>query len=196
MRACCRAKIPKFAGLRHDKVDAPRELIEAPPMIGCRDELSMRVKTYVEAQLADPGLSVERQRRLIRCADALRDPSRAHLSTTDVCFSYGFSSSSHFSRLFKDRFGAGSLSRRAGLPPASDPGLALVRRGFLRHCWFGRAASAWLHGWLRPLRDAATKPSARPRHRRQSAPGGRDPARDRSCRRTEPVLAQKPKQTP
>ncbi len=113
-------------------------------MIGCRDELSMRVKTYIEAQLADPELSVERiahacnisvrglhrlfaedpagsvssylwQRRLIRCADALRDPSRAHLSITDVCFSYGFSSSSHFSRLFKDRFGVPPVRYRAGL---------------------------------------------------------------------------------
>ncbi len=113
-------------------------------MIGCRDELSMRVKTYIEAQLADPELSVERiahacnisvrglhrlfaedpagsvssylwQRRLIRCADALRDPSRAHLSITDVCFSYGFSSSSHFSRLFKDRFGVPPVRYRVGL---------------------------------------------------------------------------------
>ena len=124
--------------------DALREQIEAPRMIGCRDELSMRVKTYIEAELADPELSVEQiahacsisvrglhrhfaedpagsvsrylwQRRLIRCAEALRDPSRAHLSITDVCFSYGFSSSSHFSRLFKDRFGVPPYQYRVGL---------------------------------------------------------------------------------
>jgi AraC-like DNA-binding protein len=114
--------------------DALREQIETPPTIGYRDERSIRVKAYIEAKLADPELSVERiahacnisvrglhrlfaedptgsvssylwWRRLIRCAEALRDPSQAHRSITDVCFSYGFSSSSHFSRLFKDRFG-------------------------------------------------------------------------------------------
>ena len=114
--------------------DALREQIETPPVIGHRDELLMRVKAYIEAKLADPELSIERiahacsisvrglhrhfaedpagsvsrylwRRRLIRCAEALRDPSQAHRSITDICFSYGFSSSSHFSRLFKDRFG-------------------------------------------------------------------------------------------
>jgi AraC family transcriptional regulator, positive regulator of tynA and feaB len=93
--------------------DALREQIETPPMIGRRAELSMRAKTYIEARLADPELSVERiahacnisvrglhrlfaedparsvshylwQRRLIRCAEALRDPSPAHRSITDV----------------------------------------------------------------------------------------------------------------
>ena len=114
--------------------DALREQIETPPVIGRRDELLMRVKAYIEAKLADPELSIERiahacstsvrglhrhfaedpagsvsgylwGRRLIRCAEALRDPRQAHRSITDICFSYGFSSSSHFSRLFKDRFG-------------------------------------------------------------------------------------------
>jgi transcriptional regulator GlxA family with amidase domain len=124
--------------------DALREQIETPPVIGHRDELLMRVKAYIEANLADPELSVERiahacsisvrglhrhfaedpagsvsrylwQRRLIRCAEALRDPSQAHRSITDVCFSYGFSSSSHFSRLFKDRFGVPPVRYRVEL---------------------------------------------------------------------------------
>jgi AraC-like DNA-binding protein len=123
--------------------DALREQIETPQGVGHRDELPMRVKAYIEANLADPELSVERiahacsisvralhrhfaedpagsvshylwQRRLIRCAEALRDPSQAHRSITDVCFSYGFSSSSHFSRLFKDRFGVPPIHYRAG----------------------------------------------------------------------------------
>jgi len=124
--------------------DALREEIETPPAIGRRDDLPMRVKAYIEAKLADPELSVEQiahacsisvralhrhfaedpagsvsrylwQRRLIRCAEALRDPSLAHLSITDVCFSYGFSSSSHFSRLFKDQFGDSPVRYRVGL---------------------------------------------------------------------------------
>ena len=141
--------------------DALREEIETPPLIGRREDLPTRVKAYIEAKLADPELSVEQiahacgisvrglhrhfaedpagsvsryvwQRRLIRCAEALRDPSRAHLSITDVCFSYGFSSSSHFSRLFKDRFGVSpnSISRRARLPRSGDPGSMLVHGGF------------------------------------------------------------------
>lgn len=114
--------------------DALREQIETPPVIGYRDERSTRVKAYIESQLADPELSVERiahacnisvrglhrlfaedptgsvssylwRRRLIRCAEVLRDPSHAHRSITDVGFSHGFSSSSHFSRVFKDQFG-------------------------------------------------------------------------------------------
>ena len=40
--------------------DALREQIETPPVIGRRDERSIRVKAYIESQLADPELSVER----------------------------------------------------------------------------------------------------------------------------------------
>ena len=94
--------------------DALREQIETP-VIGYRDERSIRVKAYIEANLVDPGLSVEQiahacnisvrgvhrlfaedptgsvssylwRRRLIRCAKALRDPSQTHRSITDVCF--------------------------------------------------------------------------------------------------------------
>ena len=124
--------------------DALREQIETPPVIGRRDELPMRVKAYIDANLADPELSVERiahacsisvralhrhfaedpagsvshylwHRRLIRCAETLRDPSQTHRSITDVCFSYGFSSSSHFSRLFKDQFGVTPVHYRVEL---------------------------------------------------------------------------------
>ena len=124
--------------------DALREQIETPPVIGYRDERSIRVKAYIDSQLADPELNVERIahacnisirglcrlfaedptgsvsrylwcRQLIRCAEALRDPSQAHRSITDVCFSYGFTSSSHFSRLFKDRFGVPPVRYRVEL---------------------------------------------------------------------------------
>ena len=40
--------------------DALRERIKTPPVIGRHDELLMRVKAYIEANLADPELSVER----------------------------------------------------------------------------------------------------------------------------------------
>jgi len=143
-------RLPPFSGKKLGAAittmawDALREQIETPPVIGRHDELPMRVKAYIEANLADPELSVERiahacsisvralhrhfaedpagsvsryfwLRRLIRCAEALRDPSQAHCSITDVCFSYGFSSSSHFSRLFKDQFGVTPVHYRVGL---------------------------------------------------------------------------------
>ena len=143
-------RLPPFSGKKLGAAittmawDALREQIETPPVIGAHDELLMRVKAYIEANLADPELSVERiaqacsislrvlhrhfaedpagpasrylwQRRLIRCAEALRDPSQAHRSITDVCFSHGFSSSSHFSRLFKDQFGVPPVHYRVGL---------------------------------------------------------------------------------
>ncbi|MGC1563798.1 MAG: AraC family transcriptional regulator, partial [Bradyrhizobium sp.] len=38
-------------------------------------------------------------------------------SITDVCFSYGFSSSSHFSRLFKGQFGVSPVHYRIELAP-------------------------------------------------------------------------------
>ena len=142
-------RLPRFSGRKLGAAitamawDALREQIETPPVIGHRDELSIRVKACIEAQLDDPELSVERiahacnisvrglhrlfaedpagsvssylwQRRLIRCADAFRDLSQVHRSITDVCFSYGFSSTSHFSRLFKDRFGVPPVRYRVG----------------------------------------------------------------------------------
>ncbi len=146
---CEMRRLPRFSGRKLGAAiatmawDALREQIETPPIIGQRDELSARVKAYIEAQLADPELSIERiahacnmsvrglhrlfadnpagsissylwQRRLARCADELRDPGAVHRSITDICFSYGFSSTSHFSRLFKDQFGLPPVRYRVG----------------------------------------------------------------------------------
>jgi transcriptional regulator GlxA family with amidase domain len=113
---------------------AIREQIEAPPPGVHRDVTCARIKTYIERHLADPNLAVESiaqtcgmsvrsihrafesdpagsvsnylwMRRLSHCAAALRDPAQAHRSITDICFSWGFNSTSHFSRVFKERFG-------------------------------------------------------------------------------------------
>jgi AraC family transcriptional activator of tynA and feaB len=121
--------------------DALREQIKTPPVIEHRDELVTRVTGYIEAKLANPELSVEGiahacnisvrslhrlfaedpagsvsryfwRRRLICCAEALRDPSQAHRTITDICFSYGFNSSAHFSRLFRDQFGVPAVRYR------------------------------------------------------------------------------------
>jgi AraC family transcriptional activator of tynA and feaB len=114
--------------------DALREQLEAPPPGVHQDVRCARLKAYVESQLADPELSVDSiaqacgmsvrsvhrafaadpagsvskylwMRRLSHCAATLRDPRQAHRPITDICLSWGFNSTSHFSRLFKEQFG-------------------------------------------------------------------------------------------
>jgi AraC-like DNA-binding protein len=43
--------------------------------------------------------------RLDRCRDRLATPESARLSISEIAFAYGFNSSAHFSRAFKERFG-------------------------------------------------------------------------------------------
>jgi AraC-like DNA-binding protein len=90
------------------------------------------IKTYIEANLSDPSLSLTtiarengvslrylhhlfrlvdmsasewlRLRRLQRCHDLLASPRHAHQSITEIAYSMGFSSSSHFSNLFRAHF--------------------------------------------------------------------------------------------
>ena len=105
------------------------------------------VKSYIEANLSDPNLSLAtiarqngisvrylhhllrlvdmsvsewlRHRRLQRCHDLLIAPQHAHQSITEIAYSMGFSSSSHFSNLFRAHFnvrpsdvrGANTLAR-------------------------------------------------------------------------------------
>lgn len=110
------------------------EQLEAPLTGLYRHVLCARVKSYIEQHLADLELSVDSiaqgcgmsvrsihrafqsesadsvshylwMRRLNRCAASLRDPEQVHRSITDICFAWGFNSTSHFSRLFKEQFG-------------------------------------------------------------------------------------------
>jgi AraC-like DNA-binding protein len=101
-------------------------------------------KRYIESRLSDPHLSVPEiargcgmsvrslhrafaddsagsvsryvwTRRLDHCAAALRDSGQGHRLVTDICFEWGFNSSSHFSRAFKERFGMTPSAYRASL---------------------------------------------------------------------------------
>jgi AraC-like DNA-binding protein len=91
------------------------------------------VKAWIEQHLADPDLSLEKiarsngvslrhlhylfrltdlsasewilDRRLLRCHDALIRPELRSLSVTEVAYRYGFRSSSHFSTVFRRKFG-------------------------------------------------------------------------------------------
>jgi len=91
------------------------------------------VKAWIEDHLTDPDLSLEKiaknngvslrhlhylfrltdvsvsewilDRRLQRCYDVLTRPELCSLSVTEVAYQLGFSSSSHFSRVFRKKFG-------------------------------------------------------------------------------------------
>ena len=122
--------------------DALREQLDAPAPLVHQDMQRARIKGYIESQLADPELSVGSiaqgcgmsvrsvhrvfaadpagsvskfvwMRRLSHCATILRDPKQAHRPITDICCSWGFNSTSHFDRLFKEQFGVAPGNRRA-----------------------------------------------------------------------------------
>jgi AraC-like DNA-binding protein len=100
----------------------------------CAQRIRLRsVKSYIDAHLSDPNLSLSkiakengislrylhqlfrpmdmsasewlRMRRLQRCHHLLTSPEHAAQSITDIAYSMGFSSSSHFSNLFRAQFG-------------------------------------------------------------------------------------------
>ena len=106
-------------------------LPQAPPP---SETLRQRLKAYIRLHLRDPDLSIERiaaslscskrylhmcfadegmsitefiwMERLDQCRRELGEVTPSERTITEVAFSWGFNSSSHFSRLFKKRFGA------------------------------------------------------------------------------------------
>lgn len=133
----------------------------------------LRLCNYVESNLGDPELSVNtlaqeervspryvqklfeasgqsfsaflRARRLERCRADLVDPLYEKSSVSDICFRWGFNDPAHFSRLFRERYGASprtfrqdgnlELSRQLidrisrGLPINTESELMHARRG-------------------------------------------------------------------
>ena len=107
------------------------------------------VKSYIEANLGDPNLSLTaiarnngislrylhhlfrladmsasewlRLRRLQRCHDLLIAPQHAHQSITEIAYSMGFSSSSHFSNLFRTHFNMRPSDVRGAAAAARAP---------------------------------------------------------------------------
>lgn len=103
------------------------------PLASMRDTLRLRIRTYIERNLHDPGLSIDSiatrfkcskrnlhkvfqeegdtlnrflwSTRLERCRVDLEDPILRHRSITEIAFNWGFNSSAHFSRAFRARFG-------------------------------------------------------------------------------------------
>jgi AraC-like DNA-binding protein len=95
-----RARLHSFIELRLEDPDLSVDCIAK----GC----NMSLRSVHRAFATDPAGSASKyvwMRRVDRCAADLRDPRQAHRPITDICFSWGFNSTSHFSRLFKERLG-------------------------------------------------------------------------------------------
>ena len=63
---------------------------------------------YLNSLFSKETLSVERyiwERRLIKCRDALGNPAQTGCSISSIAFGWGFNDMSHFSRVFRNRFG-------------------------------------------------------------------------------------------
>ena len=77
----------------------------SPAMIAKRNDVSL---SYLHHLFKASGQTVSewtQLRRLQRCYDMIGLPDYAHISITDIAYSMGFSSSSHFSNIFRERFG-------------------------------------------------------------------------------------------
>jgi AraC family transcriptional regulator, positive regulator of tynA and feaB len=110
------------------------QLDEPARLLRHQDVQRARIKSFIEARLSDPDLCVESiahgcgismrsvhrafapdpagsvsnyiwMRRITRCAADLRVVAQTHRPITDICFAWGFNSTSHFSRVFKEQFG-------------------------------------------------------------------------------------------
>jgi AraC-like DNA-binding protein len=63
---------------------------------------------YANAALASEGTSIGRliqRRRLVRCRRALEDLSQSHRTVSEIAYGWGFSDMTHFGRRFKAAFG-------------------------------------------------------------------------------------------
>jgi AraC-like DNA-binding protein len=108
-----------------------------------RDTQLLRVKQYIEAHLGNPDLSpimiADANRislrylhclfepeattvlqyvikeRLLRCHRELANPKMSRRTITDIAFSWGFQSSTHFGRRFKETYGVSPVEFRHGI---------------------------------------------------------------------------------
>ncbi|WP_336491064.1 helix-turn-helix domain-containing protein [Methylobacterium nigriterrae] len=104
-----------------------------PRSSSARSLVRMRLRTEVEARLADPTLHVStvanaagvrvryanavladentslmqliQARRLARCRQALEDPTQTHRTVSQIAYGWGFSDMTHFGRRFKAAYG-------------------------------------------------------------------------------------------
>ncbi|SDO84223.1 AraC-type DNA-binding protein [Rhodoferax sp. OV413] len=122
---------------------AVQERFAAPGKDTVRDTQRNKFKAFIDKHLAEPGLCVEMvaqgcgcsvrtvhrafandalgsaseyiwQQRVAQCASDLKNPRHASRSLTDIAMQWGFSSSSHFSRVFRSSLGVSPKAYRAG----------------------------------------------------------------------------------
>ena len=102
-----------------------REHLRDPDL--CIDQISTALgctKRYLHMLFSDRGMTVSDyiwQARLQHCRQELE--TQAGKTITDVAFSWGFSSSSHFSRVFRKYFGIvpSSIHKAQHGSPSADP---------------------------------------------------------------------------
>jgi len=113
--------------------------------VDSKSALRDRIKLYIASHLADPDLSLAKlasvtgctkrylhmafqaehvsisdyilRQRLDRCRADLLNPACAQRSITDIAYSWGFNNSNHFSRCFKQSFGASPRHLRTEFAP-------------------------------------------------------------------------------
>src|ERR1700730_4114732 len=108
-------------------------------------------KRYVHKVFQTDGTTVSDQiwrMRLARCREDLCNPAYASRSITDIAFSWGFNSSAHFSRTFKEEFGVCPRYLRKTLGRGGLPaGAASLKSQSLRN------AQPYLHRSRVPKED-------------------------------------------
>lgn len=113
-----------------------------PTSLSLREALRDRIRTYIHRNLRDPDLSIDRIAAALRCSKRnlhktfsndgatlsdtiwrlrlehcrrdLASPACAWKSITEIAYSWGFSSSTHFSKAFRDAFGVAPKQYRLG----------------------------------------------------------------------------------
>ena len=87
--------------------------------------------SYLHRLFKDSGASVSEWiwlRRLQRCYEMITLPQHARTSITDIAYSMGFSSSSHFSNAFRETFGMRPSDLRRSKPAVTKPARNARRR--------------------------------------------------------------------
>ena len=140
-----------------------------PTSLSLREALRDRIKTYIHRNLRDPDLSLDRiaaalrcskrnlhkafsndgatlsdtiwRLRLERCRRDLAAPACAWKSITEIAYSWGFSSSTHFSKAFREAYGtspklyrmtAGEEGQAIDMSEAAPPGLEAITQAVMR----------------------------------------------------------------